>query len=124
MLTKGGARAGDVLVLTKPLRDGCYDHGIKRELAAPEDVAEAVRWMKSLNRTASQLAVEFELRAGTDITGFSLLGHALEMARASGVAFRFTFDQIPLISGAQRYADLYTLSQVAQRTTACTSRMQ
>jgi selenide, water dikinase len=108
MLTKGGARAGDVLVLTKPLGMGVTTTALKRELAAPEDVAEAVLWMKSLNRTASQLAVEFELRAGTDITGFSLLGHALEMARASGVALRFTFDQIPLISGAQRYADLYT----------------
>jgi selenide, water dikinase len=108
MLTKGGARAGDVLVLTKPLGMGVTTTALKRGAAADEDVAEAVRWMKMLNRTASQLAVEFELKAGTDITGFSLLGHAFEMARGSGTAFRFSYSQIPLLSGARRYADLYT----------------
>jgi selenide, water dikinase len=108
MLTKGGAQPGDVLVLTKPLGMGVTTTALKRELAAAEDVEEAVRWMKMLNRTASQLALEFELRAGTDVTGFSLLGHAFEMAKASGTAFRFTYDQIPLLSGARRYADLFT----------------
>jgi selenide, water dikinase len=97
-----------VLVLTKPLGMGVTTTALKRELAAEEDVAEAVKWMKMLNRTASQLAVEFELRAGTDITGFSLLGHAFEMARGSGTAFRFTYDQIPFLTHARRYADLFT----------------
>jgi selenide, water dikinase len=108
MLTKGGARAGDVLVLTKPLGVGVTTTALKRGVAADEDVVEAVRWMKMLNRTASQLAVEFELKAGTDITGFSLLGHAFEMSRASGTSFRFSYHQIPLLEGARRYADLYT----------------
>jgi selenide, water dikinase len=108
MLRKGGAKLGDVLVMTKPLGMGVTTTALKRDQAAPEDVAEAVKWMKSLNRTASQLAVEFELRAGTDITGFSLLGHAFEMARGSGTAFRFTYERIPFLSGARRYAELFT----------------
>lgn len=108
MLTKGGARAGDALVLTKPLGTGVTTTALKRDLASAEDVAEAVSWMKTLNRRAAELAVEFELRAATDITGFSLLGHAREMALASRVALRFFYDQIPLLSGARRYAGLYT----------------
>jgi selenide, water dikinase len=108
MLMKGGAKSGDVLVMTKPLGMGVTTTALKGDQAAAEDVAEAVKWMKSLNRTASQLAVEFELRAGTDITGFSLLGHAFEMARGSGTAFRFTYDRIPFLSGARRYAELFT----------------
>jgi selenide, water dikinase len=108
MLTKGGARLGDVLVLTKPLGMGVTTTALKREQADAQDVAEAVGWMKSLNRRAAQLAVEFELRGGTDITGFSLLGHAIEMARGSGTAFRFLYDKIPFIAGARRYAELFT----------------
>jgi len=61
-----------------------------------------------LNKTASQLAVEFNLRGGTDITGYSLLGHAVEMAVASGVALRFDFAKIPFTSGARKYAEMGT----------------
>jgi selenide, water dikinase len=107
MLTKGGARPGDSLVLTKPLGFGVTTTALKRDQALPEDVAEAVRWMKRLNREAAQLANEFELRAGTDITGFSLLGHSYEMAAASRALFRFDSERIPFISGARRYADLW-----------------
>jgi len=64
-----------------------------------------VTWMKRLNKTASQLAVEFELRGGTDITGYSLLGHGLEMADASGVSLKLDFAKIPFIAGARKYAE-------------------
>jgi len=64
--------------------------------------------MKRLNRDAARLAGEFGLRGATDITGFSLLGHALEMAQASGVRFRLSFAQIPFVSAARRYADQWT----------------
>lgn len=104
MLTKAGARLGDALVLTKPLGFGTITTALKRSLADPQDVAEAVDWMKRLNKTASELAVEFKLRAGTDVTGFSLLGHAWEMAEASRVGLRFYFERIPILKGAQRYA--------------------
>jgi selenide,water dikinase len=60
--------------------------------------------MKRLNKQASELALEFGVRGGTDITGFSLLGHAWEMAEASGVGLRFEWAKIPFTRGALRYA--------------------
>jgi selenide,water dikinase len=105
MLTKGGAQPGDLLALSKPLGFGTTTTAIKRGLAAEEDIAEVVGWMKRLNRGASELAREFGLHGGTDITGFSLLGHAAEMAEASGVGLRFSLERIPLVSCARRYAD-------------------
>jgi selenide,water dikinase len=106
MLSKGGLKVGDALVLTKPLGFGVTTTALKREQAEEQDLLEAVTWMKRLNRTASQLANEFELRAGTDITGYSLLGHGLEMATASKVALRLEFNKIPFISGARKYAEM------------------
>jgi len=106
MLSKGGLKVGDALVLTKPLGFGVTTTALKREQADVQDVAEAVGWMKQLNKTASHLANEFDLRGGTDITGYSLLGHAMEMADASGVALNFEFGNIPFISCARKYADM------------------
>jgi selenide,water dikinase len=104
-LTKGGVRPGDRLVLTKPLGFGVTTTALKREIAAPEDVAEVVEWMKTLNRVAGRLAVEFGLRGGTDVTGYSLLGHGLEMAEASGVGLRIDFNCLPFVSCARKYAE-------------------
>jgi selenide,water dikinase len=104
MLSKSGLEIGDALVLTKPLGFGVTTTALKQEKAEERDVAEAVEWMKRLNRSASQLASELHLRGGTDITGYSLIGHGMEMANASGVALRFEFAKIPLIAGAQNYA--------------------
>jgi len=108
MLTKGGVRPGDALVLTKPLGCGVTTTALKQQKATPEDVAEAVSWMKKLNREASALAVEFDLRGGTDVTGFSLLGHGLEMADASAVGLRFFMEKLPFISCARKYAGMGT----------------
>ncbi|GAB4493430.1 MAG: selenide, water dikinase SelD [Anaerolineales bacterium] len=108
MMTKGGAKPGDALVLTKPLGFGVTTTALKRGLAAPEDVREVIGWMSRLNAKAGQLATEFGIRAGTDITGFSLLGHGWEMANASGVRFRLEFDHIPFISCARKYAEQWT----------------
>jgi selenide,water dikinase len=91
-------------VLTKPLGFGVTTTALKQEKAEEQDVIEAVEWMKRLNRSASQLASEFHLRGGTDITGYSLLGHGLEMANASGVSLKFELAKIPLIAGARKYA--------------------
>ena len=104
MLTKGGARPGDLLVLSKPLGFGTITTALKQEVADPTDVSEAVGWMKRLNQAASELAVEFGLHGGTDITGFGLLGHAWEMAQASGVGLRFFYEKVPFARGARRYA--------------------
>ncbi len=107
MLTKKALQQGDTLLLTKPLGFGTTTTALKREQARPEDVAEAVTWMKKLNKTASELAQEFDLRAGTDVTGFSLLGHACEMAEASNVGLRFSFSKVPFISGTRTYAEQF-----------------
>jgi selenide,water dikinase len=104
MLTKGGARPGDALVISKPLGFGTVTTALKRQQADPTDISEVVGWMKRLNRAASELAVEHHLRGGTDITGYSLMGHGLELAQASGVGLRFSFEKIPFVRGAHRYA--------------------
>jgi selenide,water dikinase len=104
-ITKSGIRPGDMLLLSKPLGFGVTTTALKQEKTTPEDVCEVIGWMKRLNREASRLAVDAGLRGGTDITGFSLLGHAYEMACASQVRLRFFFDKIPLVSGAHRYGD-------------------
>jgi len=105
IFTKAGAAPGDALVLTKPLGTGTISTALKRDEADPAHVAEAVRWMKRLNRCAAQAAQKTGgIRAVTDITGFGFLGHALEMARAGGVRFRFRFRQMPLMAGAMEYA--------------------
>lgn len=104
MLGKGGLKAGDALVLTKPLGFGVTTTALKQQKAEEQDILEAVGWMKHLNQTASQLATEFGVQGGTDITGYSLLGHGMEMANASGVSLKFNFADIPFISGARKYA--------------------
>jgi selenide,water dikinase len=104
MITKQGAQVGDKLVLSKPLGFGTTTTALKNGKADPSDVADAVDWMKRLNKTAAELAEEFEVHGGTDISGFSLLGHGYEMAQASGVGLQFSFEKIPFLKGAQRYA--------------------
>jgi selenide,water dikinase len=105
MLSKGGLNVGDALVLTKPLGFGVTTTALKREQSDENDVLEAVNWMKRLNKEASQLAVEFGLHGGTDITGYSLLGHGLEMANASKVSLKLELEKIPFISCARKYAE-------------------
>ncbi|MBN1450684.1 MAG: selenide, water dikinase SelD [Anaerolineales bacterium] len=107
MLTKSGLRPGDALLLTKPLGFGCTTTALKQGKADEADLREVVDWMKRLNRTAGLLAVEFGLSAATDVTGFSLLGHGFEMAEASGVALLFDYTQIPFVSGARKYAEMW-----------------
>lgn len=105
MLSKSGLQVGDALVLTKPLGFGVTATALKREQVESRDLQEAVDWMKRLNKAASQLAMEFGLRGGTDVTGFGLLGHSAEMAGASKVSLKFEFAKIPFIAGARKYAE-------------------
>ena len=105
ILTKGGAQPGDLLVLTKPLGIGLITTALKREQADPAHVAVAVKSMSTLNRHAAHLAQRFQAHACTDITGYGILGHGLEMTTASGVMFRLRFDDIPLLPGALDYAE-------------------
>jgi selenide,water dikinase len=107
-LTKSGARPGDVLVLTKPLGFGVTTTAIKRGVAEQEDIEEAIDWMMKLNRAAAEAAMEFSLAGGTDVTGYSLLGHGYEMAAASGVGLRIDFERVPFLPFARKYAELGT----------------
>ena len=104
MLRKSGLKDGDRLVLTKPLGFGLTTTALKQGIAEPADIAEVTSWMTRLNRVAGELAVEFQLSAGTDITGFGLLGHASEMAEASGTALEIQFGSVPFLDAAARYA--------------------
>lgn len=104
LLTKAAAHPGDHLILTKPLGFGVTTTALKQEKAEAEDILEAVTWMEKLNREASQLACEFNLKAATDITGYSLLGHGWEIARASQVGLQIDYQKVPLLSAARKYA--------------------
>jgi selenide,water dikinase len=103
--TKGGGRPGDALILTKPLGVGVVTTALKGEVADPAHVAEAVASMKRLNRGAARFIGQVGANACTDVTGFALLGHSCEMAQKGGVRLRFSFDELPFVDGAARYAE-------------------
>lgn len=107
IFTKSGCKPGDLLYLTKPLGFGTITTALKRQVAEPNDVAAAVKWMKRLNRDACKSARLARVRGATDITGYSLLGHGMEMAEASHVGFRLEYQQIPLLQNALPYAMKY-----------------
>lgn len=104
MMTKGGARAGDVLVLTKPLGTGILTTAGKQGIVGEYELSNAILWMTTLNKDAALAARAVGITSATDITGYALLGHAYEMAKASGVGFRFVWDQLPILAGALKLA--------------------
>lgn len=105
MFTKGGAKAGDLLYLTKPLGFGTVTTALKQEKVEPQDLAAAVKWMVKLNKDASLAGRKAGVKGATDITGFSLIGHAVEMADASKVALQFILGRIPILPEAKNYAE-------------------
>lgn len=100
LLRKGGAQPGDRLLLTKRLGTGLLVSASRQGRAAPDDLAGAIAQMRTLNRAASEVLVSAGVRSATDVTGFGLLGHGLEMARASGVRFVFPATDLPALPGA------------------------
>ncbi|MBV9282704.1 MAG: selenide, water dikinase SelD [Chloroflexi bacterium] len=103
-LTAHGARPGDMLVLTKPLGSGVIATALKVGAASEAHVTQAVRWMTTLNRSAAVAMMAAGAHAATDVTGYGLLGHLVEMCRASGVAARVDAGSVPLLPGALDYA--------------------
>lgn len=99
IVTNAGARPGDRLVLTKPIGTGILTTALKRGAIEESALAEAVRWMTTLNDSASQAMVATDAHAATDVTGFGLLGHAENMARASGVRLVIESKAIPVMAG-------------------------
>ncbi len=104
LLRKGGARPGDVLVLTKPLGTGVLVSGARQGRTSETDLATAIDGMRALNRAASEVLVARGVRAATDVTGFGLLGHAFEMSRASGARFVVDAASLPALPGALELA--------------------
>jgi len=104
MFNKKGAQPGDQLYQTKPLGFGTITTALKQQRVSDEDLLAAVNWMVRLNREASQVASACGVPSATDMPGYSLIGHALEMAQASGVGFHFDFDRIPILENALPYA--------------------
>lgn len=113
LLTNAGARPGDRLLLTKPLGTGVLVNAFKAGKIDDDGLDPALREMERLNDVASRLALEHGARAATDVTGFGLTGHALGMAKASGVGIRFVFERLPVHDG------FYKLAK-AGVTTGCT----
>jgi selenide,water dikinase len=100
-LRKGGLRAGDALVLTKPIGTGTLLAADMRGLARARWVQAAIRHMCASNRRAAEVLALHGVGAATDVTGFGLLGHLVEMTRASEVDARLVLDRIPVLEGAR-----------------------
>jgi selenide,water dikinase len=104
IVANDGAKPGDKLFLTKPLGTGVITTGIKRDVVDSKLAEIVIKQMAELNRTAAELMVKFDVHAATDITGFGMLGHALEVAEASGVSMTLFASQLPIIPEAKRLA--------------------
>jgi selenide,water dikinase len=100
LLRKGGAAPGDVLLLTKPLGTGLLVSGRRQGRTSDADLQAAIDSMRALNRAAAEVLVAHGVRGATDVTGFGLLGHGLEMARGSGTRLLFDASALPALDGA------------------------
>ncbi len=99
ILKNVGAKPGDVLVLTKPIGVGIMTTAVKRDAVTPEQIQKVTETMASLNKAAAECLEGLNPNAGTDVTGFGLLGHASEIARGSEISVTIHFDQVPLLQG-------------------------
>ena len=95
------ARPGDALILTKPIGVGIYSAAIKKGALSDDGYREMLGFMTRLNVVGAELARMKDVHAMTDVTGFGLLGHALEMARGAGVTVRLRLDDVPLLDEAE-----------------------
>ena len=105
ILRNVGVQEGDVLILTKPLGTGIITTALKKGKASEESVNEAVQSMTTLNATAAQVARKHPVHACSDVTGFGILGHALEMASGSDVTLVIDSAKMPLLRGTPRLAE-------------------
>jgi selenide,water dikinase len=102
IVSNANARVGDVLVLTKPIGVGVLATALKEDELPPEGVAIITELMATLNRAASEAMLEAGATAATDVTGFGLVGHASELADASGVTLEIAVLDVPLVEGARQ----------------------
>ena len=110
-----GAEPGDLLVLTKPLGSGILSTAEKGGIIREAEHLEGVKTMTTLNKYAAELAKEFQVHCCTDITGFGLAGHAMEMAKGSKKTFVIYAEKLPVLSGAREYAEMGLIPAGAYR---------
>jgi selenide,water dikinase len=106
VLTNRGVRAGDRLVLSKPLGTGIIATAVKAGLASDEAQAASVRAMRTLNRGAAERMADCPVHACTDVTGFGLAGHLCEMIEEQPIEIRLAADALPVLPGAREYAEM------------------
>lgn len=106
VISNSGARPGDAIYLSKPLGNGIIATAIKAEMAAPQEVEEAVYWMTMLNKAGAEAMQEAGIKSATDVTGFGLLGHLYEMASASDVQVEVYAQEVPFMAGVLEYAGM------------------
>lgn len=111
ILTNSGARPGDVLLLTKPLGVGVLTTAHKGGLLSPEEMEPVYRLMTTLNKSARDIIVRFPVHACTDVTGFSLMGHLLEMVQGSGVHALVHASEVDVLAGAAEMAKMGVLPE-------------
>ena len=102
--TNAGAHPGDVVILTKPIGTGVISTGIKFAKTPPEIAASSVEVMLTPGKAAAEAMREFEVKGATDVTGFALLGHAWEVARASKITIEIDSSRVPVLPGALELA--------------------
>ncbi|MDY0410335.1 selenide, water dikinase SelD [Virgibacillus soli] len=100
-----GAKPGDRLILTKPIGVGIMTTSLKRGLLSDEEIRQVTNVMTTLNKTAAEVMSNFNVHASTDITGFGLMGHALEMAKASHVGIEISRQDIPILPRVRELAE-------------------
>ena len=110
-----GARPGDMLLLTKPIGSGIVNTAVKGDMASPEAAKEVIEVMSLLNRKGKKIVERHEVHACTDITGFGLAGHAMEMAIPSKVTLELDVHKIPYIRESLDYADMGLIPAGAYR---------
>lgn len=118
MLTNSGARPGDVLLFTKPIGTGVLTTAAKADMAPPEAMARAHKLMTTLNKSARDAMVRYRVHACTDVTGFGLLGHGLEMAQGSGVELEIEVSAVDFIPEAAELAKMGILPEGMYRNRA------
>jgi len=120
-----GAQPGDRLVLTKPLGLGCLTTALKAGDVEPAHIEAAQHVMARLNRNACAAMLRAGVHAGTDVTGFGLLGHAYQMAASSGVSFRIRATDIPVLEEARSYVQArYTCGGSKRNTSFAATRVE
>ncbi|MBO7742683.1 selenide, water dikinase SelD [Paenibacillus sp. MWE-103] len=104
--TNAGAKAGDRLILTKPIGVGIMTTSIKKDQLSAEETARVTQVMATLNKRAAEIMDRYDVHACTDVTGFGLLGHALEMAKGSGAAITIRKRDVPVLPRTRELAEL------------------